>query len=80
VLLLTRRRQLKTAVVVRLYKGNDLSGLSIAEEAINTKRQSVETLIKEWRHNTELQRNAKVCTDSVPRRIKATIAAKGGKC
>lgn len=56
----------------------ELTKRAIAKEVITTKRQLVETLIREWHHNTELQQNAKVCIESMPRRIEAIIAAKGG--
>lgn len=46
-------------------------------EVITTKRQLTETLIREWHYNLELQQNAKIYTESMPRRVETIIAAKG---
>jgi Transposase and inactivated derivatives len=56
----------------------ELTKRAIAKEVITTKRQLVETITREWHHNIELQQNARVCIESMPRRIEAVIAAKGG--
>ncbi|GLV40835.1 hypothetical protein CBL_10010 [Carabus blaptoides fortunei] len=55
----------------------ELTKQAIAKKVITTKRELVETLIREWHHNTELQQHAKICIESMPRRIKAIIATKG---
>lgn len=56
----------------------ELTKRAIAKEVITTKQQLIETLIREWHHNSKLQEDAKTCIESMPRRIEALIAAKGG--
>nr|XP_013189923.1 unnamed protein product [Amyelois transitella] len=76
-------------VSCELYQGNspdmnpienmwELTKRAIAKEVITTKQQLIESLIREWHHNPKLQENAKTCIESMPRRIEALIAAKGG--
>lgn len=56
----------------------ELTKRAMAKEVITNKQQLIETLIREWYHNSKLQENAKTCIESMPRRIEALIAAKGG--
>lgn len=51
---------------------------AIAKVAITTKRELTERLIYQWYHNPHLQSTIQSCIESMPRRIKALIAAKGG--
>ena len=55
----------------------ELTKRAVSKEVITTKRQLIETLIREWHHNAELQQHAKVCIESMPRHVEALIAAKG---
>lgn len=56
----------------------ELTKRAIAKEVITTKRQLIECLIKEWHHNMKLKECTKSCIESMPRRLEAVIAAKGG--
>lgn len=50
---------------------------AVAISAITTKRELIEKIIFEWNHNTHLQDTIQSCIESMPRRVKALIAAKG---
>ena len=50
----------------------------ISKECITTKARLIEKLIEVWNHNPSIAENIKTCISSMPRRIKAVIAAKGG--
>lgn len=56
----------------------ELTKRAIAKEVITTKRQLIEALVREWHHNADLKNNAEACIQSMPRRVAAVIAAKGG--
>lgn len=56
----------------------ELTKRKMAKEVITTKHQLIEKLIQVWHHSPELKENLKSCIESMPRRIKALIAAKGG--
>ena len=47
-------------------------------ETITTKTKLIETLIRVWNHDDEVQTNCRTCIESMPRRIAALIKAKGG--
>ena len=50
----------------------------IGKEVITTRTQLIEKLIHVWNHSSELQESVKNNIESMPRRIEALIAAKGG--
>ena len=50
----------------------------IAKEVITSKHQLVDSLSRVWHNNPYLKEITKVCIDSMPRRLDAIIAAKGG--
>lgn len=56
----------------------ELTKREVAKEVITTKQQLIEILIRVWHHSSNIQHNAKVCIESMPRRLEAVIAAKGG--
>ena len=56
----------------------ELTKRAISKQEITTKNQLIETLTNEWNNNDDLKKMAKECIESMPRRIKAIIAAKGG--
>ena len=49
----------------------------IAKNEIKNKVHLIEKLVHEWNHSEELQNKVRNCISSMPRRIKALIAAKG---
>ena len=55
----------------------ELTKRAISKQEITTKNQLIETLTNEWNNNDDLKKMAKECIESMPRRIKAIIAAKG---
>lgn len=50
----------------------------IAKEAITTKTQLIEKIIHVWNRHPRMQETVQNCISSMPRRIEALIAAKGG--
>lgn len=50
----------------------------VAKEAITTKTRLIEKIIHVWNHHPRMQETVQECINSMPRRIKALIAAKGG--
>lgn len=50
----------------------------ISRENITNKRQLIERLIEVWHRNDTITQNCLKCIQSMPRRIQAVIAAKGG--
>ena len=50
----------------------------MAKDMITTKHKLIEKLIQVWNHNPKLQETVQECINSMPRRIKALIAVKGG--
>lgn len=51
---------------------------AVAKSAITTKRELIEKIIFEWNHNPHIKDTVQSCIESMPRRIKALIAVKGG--
>lgn len=56
----------------------ELMKREVAKEVITTKTQLLEKIIHVWNHHPQMQETVQNCIDSMPRRIKALIAAKGG--
>lgn len=54
----------------------------LAKENITTKTKLIERIIYHWHHNVALKEIPQTCLDSMPRRVAASRAAKGGltKC
>lgn len=50
----------------------------ISREHVTNKRQLIERLIEAWHRVETIKENCTKCIESMPRRIKAVIAAKGG--
>lgn len=50
----------------------------LAKEAITTKTRLIEKIIFVWNHHPRMQETVQACINSMPRRINALIAAKGG--
>ena len=50
----------------------------MAKDMITAKEQLIGKLIEVWSHNSRLQETVQECINSMPRRIKALIDAKGG--
>ncbi|CAG4951888.1 unnamed protein product [Parnassius apollo] len=48
------------------------------KDVITNKTQLLEKIIYVWNHHPQMQETVQSCIDSMPRRIKALIAAKGG--
>lgn len=51
---------------------------AFSKDIITTNRQQIGTLLREWHHNHKLQQNAKLCLESMPRRIEVMILAEYG--
>ena len=51
----------------------------MAKDMIPSKQQLIAKLIEVWNHNSKLQETVQECINSMPRRIKALIDAKGGQ-
>lgn len=50
----------------------------LGKEEITSKPKLIERIIYHWHHNENLKERAMRCIESMPRRIQALIAAKGG--
>lgn len=50
----------------------------ISREYITNKRQLIERMIEVWHRVDSIKENCSKCIESMPRRIEAVIAAKGG--
>lgn len=50
----------------------------LAKERITTKLELIERIVYHWNHNEKLKTIALNCIDSMPRRVAALVAAKGG--
>lgn len=50
----------------------------IATEVITNKRRLTEKIIEVWHHSPNIKENCIKCIQSMPKRVKAIIAAKGG--
>lgn len=50
----------------------------VAKDVITTKTRPLEKIIHVWNHHPELQETVQSCINSMPKRIQALIAAKGG--
>lgn len=50
----------------------------IAKDVITTKAQLIEKIIDVWNHHPKMQETVQACINSMPRRIKALLRAKGG--
>lgn len=61
-----------------IENGWELLKREIAKKNITNKRLLLETLIHEWHHNTHLHTTIQACIESMPRRVRALIAVKGG--
>ncbi|GFU17184.1 transposable element Tcb2 transposase [Trichonephila clavipes] len=56
----------------------ELMKREVAKDAIKNKTQLLETRIHAWNHRPQMQETVQSSIDSMPRRIEALIAAKGG--
>lgn len=56
----------------------ELMKREISRESITNKQQLIEHLIKAWHKVQSIKENCLKCIESMPRRIEAVIAAKGG--
>lgn len=56
----------------------ELMKREIAKEVITTKTRLIEQIIVVWNRHPHLQETVQACINSMPRRIQALIAAKGG--
>nr|CAH7750864.1 unnamed protein product [Callosobruchus chinensis] len=56
----------------------ELMKREVAKDVITNKTQLIEKVIYVWNHHPQMQETVQSCIDSMPRRIKALIAAKGG--
>lgn len=56
----------------------ELMKREVAKSVITTKAQLIEKIIWVWYHHPQMQQTVQACIDSMPRRIEALIAAKGG--
>ncbi|GFU10002.1 uncharacterized protein TNCV_1797061 [Trichonephila clavipes] len=56
----------------------ELMKREVAKDLITNKTQLLERIIYVWNHHPEMQETEQSCVDSMPRRIGALIAAKGG--
>ncbi|GFU42157.1 uncharacterized protein TNCV_4553691 [Trichonephila clavipes] len=56
----------------------ELMKREVAKEVITNKTMFLERIIHVWNHHPQMQGTAQSCIDSMPRRIKGLIAAKGG--
>lgn len=50
----------------------------MAENLITTKRELIERLIHVWKYEPDIKNNAINCIRSMPKRVQAVVAAKGG--
>jgi arsenate reductase-like glutaredoxin family protein len=50
----------------------------ISKELVTNKRQLIERLVDVWHRNENIKENCIKCIESMPQRIEAVIAAKGG--
>ena len=62
------------------WPGNspDMNPIEMAKDMITSKQQLIAKLIEVWNYNSKLQETVQECINSMPRRIKALIDAKGG--
>ncbi|GFT85962.1 transposable element Tcb2 transposase [Trichonephila clavipes] len=56
----------------------ELMKREVAKYVITNKTQLLERIIHLWNHHPQMQETVQSCIDSMPRRIEALIAAKGG--
>ncbi|GFX64656.1 transposable element Tcb2 transposase [Trichonephila clavipes] len=56
----------------------ELMKIEVAKDVITNKTQLLEKIIHVWNHPPQMQETVHSCIDSMPRRIEALIAAKGG--
>lgn len=56
----------------------ELMKREVAKVVITNKTQLLEKIIHVWNHHPQIQKTVQSCIDSILRRIKALIAAKGG--
>ncbi|GFU52094.1 uncharacterized protein TNCV_3225161 [Trichonephila clavipes] len=56
----------------------ELMKREVAKDVITNKTQLLERIIHKWNHHPQMQETVQSCIDSMPRRIEALIAAKGG--
>ncbi|GFX10329.1 transposable element Tcb2 transposase [Trichonephila clavipes] len=56
----------------------ELMKREVAKDMITNKTQLLERIIHVWKYHPEMQKPVQSCIDSMPRRIEALIAAKGG--
>ncbi|GFS48091.1 histone-lysine N-methyltransferase SETMAR [Trichonephila clavipes] len=56
----------------------ELMKREVAKDVITNKTQLLERIIHMWNHHPQMQETVQSCIDSMPRRIEALIAAKGG--
>ncbi|GFS87456.1 uncharacterized protein TNCV_207711 [Trichonephila clavipes] len=56
----------------------ELMKIEVAKDVITNKTQPLERIIQVWNHHPQMQETVQSCIDSMPRRIEALIAAKGG--
>ncbi|GFW17362.1 transposable element Tcb2 transposase [Trichonephila clavipes] len=56
----------------------ELMKREVAKNVITNKTQLLERIIRVWNHHPQMQETVQSCIDSMPRRIEALIAAKGG--
>ncbi|GFU26947.1 uncharacterized protein TNCV_1151331 [Trichonephila clavipes] len=56
----------------------ELMKREVAKDMITNKTQLLERIIHKWNHHPQMQETVQSCIDSLPRRIKALKAAKGG--
>ncbi|GFY27590.1 putative transposase like protein [Trichonephila clavipes] len=56
----------------------ELMKREVAKDVITNKTQLLERVIHVWSHPPQMQETVQSCIDSMPRRIEALMAAKGG--
>ncbi|GFW17259.1 putative transposase like protein [Trichonephila clavipes] len=56
----------------------ELMKREVAKDVITNKMQLLNRVIHVWNHHPQMQEAVQSCIDSMPRRIEALIAAKGG--
>ncbi|GFX88955.1 transposable element Tcb2 transposase [Trichonephila clavipes] len=56
----------------------ELMKREVAKDVITNKTQLLERIIHVWNHHPQMHETVQSCIDSMPRRIEALIAAKGG--
>ncbi|GFV51736.1 uncharacterized protein TNCV_1320921 [Trichonephila clavipes] len=56
----------------------ELMKREVTKDVITNKTQLLKRIIHVWNHHPQMQETVQPCIDSMPRRIEALIAAKGG--